>query len=575
MAARRWWVGDGWVGYAWAGGLVGLLWAAPLLAALGFALAALVDQPGKTLAFLYQEQRLAGSLALSLWVALGSTGLALLTALSLVRICLDRPRLTGWIFRLQPLGLSIPHLGLAVGLAFLVAPSGWLARMAAHLGGLLSGGLLSGADGPVWTAPPLGWLPPQDPFGLTMIILLAAKEAPYLLFCALTALSATRINRQAQVAASLGHDPDSQWRSLYLPQLLPRLGLPLLAVLAYGLGVVDLALVLAPTTPPPLAVLIWDWSRDPLAARDGPAIAASLILLVCLGLIALTVRSLWPVLRRWLVRPGNGARLPKGRRLLRWLALWPYLLLVAAILMLAVWSLTPRWPFPDLAPPRLTLAGWQAAWPGLWPRLGTALALAVGSTALAMAACLAWLEAHPQPYRWEQAIASVPLILPPTLIAAGLYRGLLALDPAPTAQGAGLAWAGTLIAHLLYTLPYAYLALAVPYRRFDKRLTAVAESLGHPRLRVLVRIKWPLLAGPICAAAAIALTVSLSNYVATALIGGGRIETLATEAVALSAGGDRMQLALYALLQSIIPVAIFALATRRGRFSAQPQEAAS
>ena len=43
-------------------------------------------------------------------------------------------------------------------------------------------------------------------------------------------------------------------------------------------------------------------------------------------------------------------------------------------------------------------------------------------------------------------------------------------------------------------------------------------------------------------------------------IGGGRVETLTTEAVALAAGGDRRLIGVYALLQMLAPFAAFALA---------------
>ena len=34
-------------------------------------------------------------------------------------------------------------------------------------------------------------------------------------------------------------------------------------MLAYGLSVVDMAMILGPNTPPTLAVLIWRWLADP------------------------------------------------------------------------------------------------------------------------------------------------------------------------------------------------------------------------------------------------------------------------------------------------------------------------
>ena len=53
-----------------------------------------------------------------------------------------------------------------------------------------------------------------------------------------------------------------------LPAIYPQVRLPIYAVLAFSLSVVDVALILAPTTPPPLAVQVFRWFNDPdLALR--------------------------------------------------------------------------------------------------------------------------------------------------------------------------------------------------------------------------------------------------------------------------------------------------------------------
>ena len=55
----------------------------------------------------------------------------------------------------------------------------------------------------------------------------------------------------------------------------------------------------------------------------------------------------------------------------------------------------------------------------------------------------------------------------------------------------------------------------------------------------------------------------MSNFITllpTLLIGGGRVETLTTEAVALSSGGNRRVIGAYAVLQLVLPAIAFALA---------------
>lgn len=69
-----------------------------------------------------------------------------------------------------------------------------------------------------------------------------------------------------------------------------------------------------------------------------------------------------------------------------------------------------------------------------------------------------------------------------------------------------------------------------------------------------------MLAGPVLTAAAVGIAVSLGQYLPTLLIGGGRVETLTTEAVALSSGGNRRLIGAFAVLQLLLPALAFGIA---------------
>ncbi|MFT6132041.1 MAG: putative thiamine transport system permease protein, partial [Shewanella sp.] len=68
------------------------------------------------------------------------------------------------------------------------------------------------------------------------------------------------------------------------------------------------------------------------------------------------------------------------------------------------------------------------------------------------------------------------------------------------------------------------------------------------------------LIGPIFIACALGLAISFSQYLPTLLTGGGRINTITTEAVSLANGGSRRISAVYALMQMILPALGFLLA---------------
>jgi putative thiamine transport system permease protein len=57
----------------------------------------------------------------------------------------------------------------------------------------------------------------------------------------------------------------------------------------------------------------------------------------------------------------------------------------------------------------------------------------------------------------------------------------------------------------------------------------------------------------------------VAQYLPTLYVGAGRLDTVTTQAVALSSGGQRSLMAAYAALQWVLPVVVFALAAWVGR----------
>ncbi len=220
-----------------------LLWAAWAAAAAGL--------DGAAWRALAANPQTARALGMTLWTGLTASALALALAAWLLSRTFPSPawaRLVRW---LSPM-LAIPHAAFAIGLAFLISPSGWLLRA-----------LSPWATG--FAAPP-PWPTTQDPWGLGLIAVLVAKEVPFLLWTAATQLQraevAQRWTRELQLARSLGYGARAAWWRVLWPQLWPRLTLPLLAVLAYSVTVVDMTLVIGPTSPPTLSVLAWQWLLD-------------------------------------------------------------------------------------------------------------------------------------------------------------------------------------------------------------------------------------------------------------------------------------------------------------------------
>ena len=69
-----------------------------------------------------------------------------------------------------------------------------------------------------------------------------------------------------------------------------------------------------------------------------------------------------------------------------------------------------------------------------------------------------------------------------------------------------------------------------------------------------------MLLAPVLTALAVGVAVSVGQYLPSLMLGGGRVETLTTEALALASGGNRRLIGATALLQMVLPAMAFALA---------------
>lgn len=520
-----------------------ILWALPLLASVGLAFAGLFDL--QAWAALLRHPQSGPGLRLSLATASASTLLAVLLALIILA---GFHRTPAWN-RLQATsaaGLSLPHLSFAIGLGFLIMPSGFVAR------------LVAGGD-----APPQ-WISVHDPSGVSLSLALALKEVPFLVALGWSALSqgdmARAIEGQVRAARSLGHGAGSVWLRIVQPQALRRLAWPIVIVFAYGASVVDMAIAIGPTQPPVLAVVIWRDLNDADAAVNARGLAGSLLLtgaIACaVAVTGICLRLLRPASRGFLAAGPSAAAAPAGFSL----AVGGTIAVVhvAVAISLAVMSVAARWPYPLLLPERFGAGAWLTMVQGS-SSLGTSVAVSAAAAGTALALAVAWFESAPQALdRWLIGLCLLSLALPQLVIAAGQYRLFLALDLTGTP-------AGVFLAHLTPVMGYAVIVLAGPYRGFDERYIRAASALKAPYWRSWLTIKAPLLRPALLTAAAVGFAVSIMQYVPAALMGAGRFTTLPIDAVTLTSGGDRALTAAYALALATPPLLAFLLAGFLGR----------
>ncbi|MCY1126764.1 ABC transporter permease subunit [Frigidibacter sp. RF13] len=483
------------------------------------------------------------SIALTLWTGVASTLLAFFLAFELMMWIGGARRATSW---LAPL-LAAPHAALAIGFAFLIAPSGWIARA-----------LSPWATG--WSLPP-DIATVHDPLGIALILGLTVKELPFLALVMLASIGSLPVARLVATGRALGHGRRAAWYWLVLPALYPALRLPVYAVLSFSLSVVDMAIILGPSNPPTLAVAMTRWFQSADLQLFAPAAFAALLLGL---LVALTIFG-WHLGER-LVAAHARRRLARGWRALRapWLgALAPSAAggLVAAGLMallsLIVWSFAWRWSFPHALPERWSLALWGDTRSGWVHVLAETALIGAGATLLSLILAILWLEGETRGRfgraRWATALIYLPLLMPQLAFLFGLNVVFLK-------AGIGGDRTAVLWAHAIFTFPYVMLTLTEAWHRLDPRLFHSAASLGAGPWRRFLTVRLPCLLGPILTAAAIGFAVSVAQYLPTLFIGSGRVTTLTTEAVTLSSGGDRRVAGMYASLQALMPLAAYGLA---------------
>ena len=486
------------------------------------------------------------ALWLSFKVGLVATALSLLLVVGLVAIWQGSRSFGLFRHALAPL-LAVPHAAVAFGLVFLIAPSGWVVRL-----------LSPWATG--WQRPP-DLLIVQDPGGWALIAGLVVKEVPFLLLMVLAALGQSDASRAMLMARSLGYARPMAWVLAVFPLVYRQIRLPVLVVLAFSMTVVDVALILGPSTPPVLAVQITRWMNDPDLSLRMLGAAGAVVQLVLVGLAI----ALWLLAERGVARFGRrwawaGHRRgpgPVGAALVLGGAMAVLGCVVLGLMVLALWSVSGLWSFPNLWPDTMGWGQWQRHLPAAMDSLWRSCAIAVVATAVALALALTWLEAEAR-FAMPMGAGVVWLLYLPLLVPQiAFLPGVQTLMLLAGVQGGVLA---VTLAHILFVFPYVFLVLSAPFRAWDARLGTMGRALGASPARVFWRLRLPMLLAPVLAAMAVGMAVSVGQYLPSLMIGGGRVSTLTTEAVALASGGDRRAIGVWALLQTALALAPFAVA---------------
>ena len=213
------------------------------------------------------------SAVLSLWVAFAGTAIALTGALIVALLFGDEAHDSRVARRIAALPLPVPTVAAAVAILLLLSQGGWLSRVATQMQ------LIAGpAEFPAIV---------NDPFAIGVIVAVVWKELPFLLLVALS-LQSLRGAADTDAARTLGATRLQVLRMVTLPLLLRGMAPSIVAVFVFVLGSLEIALVLAPSSPLALPLLIQERRQALDMGSHGEAYVIALLATVLALLAAAT-----------------------------------------------------------------------------------------------------------------------------------------------------------------------------------------------------------------------------------------------------------------------------------------------
>ena len=496
------------------------------------------------LSYFYSSFNLPGilkSFKLSIFTGFCSTILALFFS-QVILLNFFQTKIYNYIRMIIAPLLAVPHITMAVGLIFLFSPSGLIFR--------LTSPWLTGFD-----RPPNFFIIP-DEYGVFLILGLLLKETPFFLLLSMSAIEQLPTRQVFNVGKSLQHSSFSTWFILIFPLIYKKLRLVIFIVIAFAASVIDMSLLLAPSTPSTLAIRIFQIYQG--SEVDSIFVASNLALIQFCIIIALIL--FWIFLEKIIKQ--NFIYIFVIKILTRKKSLFKDSLFIVAMVLFSLsiigilcsffWSVSENWYFPNFFPNSFSFDNIKIFFYQHQSTVWTSVYISFLVSFLSIILILVWVELTEiinVKYFYFEWIIFTPLFIPQISFLIGLQSFLVTLK----FQSFLLP---LIVVELLYILPYCFIILAPALREIKKEFIKVGSSLGKNRFERLLFIKIPLISSTLLTSFGIGMIVSLSLYTPVYFIGAGRVNTLTIEAVNLALSGSRQDLGLATVFQVTIPILI-------------------
>lgn len=233
--------------------------------------------------------------------------------------------------------------------------------------------------------------------------------------------------------------------------------------------------------------------------------------------------------------------------------------IILPILNLIIWSFTERWAWPDLMPQTYSLRAMNEIFSrkSEMTRLFTSsiilsLIVSILSVIIGLMTARAFVFYDFKFKRQLYFTTLLPFLIPSTVFAMGIHVMFIK-------WGLSNSLLGVIIAHLIYSLPYATRLLMDGTLAIGNKLEEQAKVLGATPFQAFTKTTLPILSPVILSSLSMSYIVSFSQYFLTLLIGGGKVKTFAIVMFPYLSGGDRNMASIYSLVFLGITIIIFGI----------------
>lgn len=242
----------------------------------------------------------------------------------------------------------------------------------------------------------------------------------------------------------------------------------------------------------------------------------------------------------------NKARLMQGMPI--GIILITLLFIAVPLIPLVLSAFSSRMPWPHLLPESWSLRAWDyvlSPVSGTWQAVATSLMIAVAVTFINLMVAIPAADALAR-YRfkgraWIETILYAPIVIPAFVSVMGMHMTFISFGLTETVFG-------VVLGHLSPSLPYLIRALMISFGTLGFQWEELGRMLGAGRVQRFRYIVLPHILPGIAAGAGLSMLVSLSQYLITFLVGGGRVVTIPILLFPFAGSGDPTIAAAYTLV---------------------------